>query len=430
MRIDSPVSRISWLSWLIGKYSPRLLSGQSLIGSGWSLLLAAVPGVALTMAIYYFVNTQLLIPRIATVYETVRLPAFDDVTSDAAAADRAIELKWAASGLRPWLKDVMHAPTADYPAMSQALGLFRIPGQRDVPPEYRTELRRQLTGRMKPDPRVPAFLEGFYECFPISVETSSGGEALQALARLEDKRSLRAIEAENQSQAEEKKRFVARYLEAFETEIRGSVRELRRYNGWVQWLTLSVALVTLVIIARRWLLITKLRCSAWSAETAVRSGRAIPPENVWPIGSEVHQIVKHAATAQQQGAPFDAVTDLEHVRAAVNSGTYGLFANLVSTLPALGFVGTILGMGEALTKADGLFASQDKQVVIGQITRGLGYAFDATLVSLGTAIVVSLLLSLLRVVEQRMFREWSGVLALTTTSEKVPQRRHARMSEV
>ena len=68
----------------------------------------------------------------------------------------------------------------------------------------------------------------------------------------------------------------------------------------------------------------------------------------------------------------------------------GLFF-LIGMLPSLGFIGTLLGIGSALTRTNALFAAEGKagrQEAINDITYHLGIAFDTTLV----ALVMSLIL--------------------------------------
>jgi biopolymer transport protein ExbB/TolQ len=65
-------------------------------------------------------------------------------------------------------------------------------------------------------------------------------------------------------------------------------------------------------------------------------------------------------------------------------------------LPSLGFIGTVIGMGEALLQADSLFGSADRQRTIGLMTEQLGYAFDTTLVALLCGLLVSTALAVVR----------------------------------
>ena len=71
-------------------------------------------------------------------------------------------------------------------------------------------------------------------------------------------------------------------------------------------------------------------------------------------------------------------TDVDRLRNGLDHGVYGTFGFMLGLLPSLGFIGTVLGMGNALLAADGLFSAADRQRTIGQITEELGFAFDTT----------------------------------------------------
>jgi biopolymer transport protein ExbB/TolQ len=85
--------------------------------------------------------------------------------------------------------------------------------------------------------------------------------------------------------------------------------------------------------------------------------------------------------------------------------TYRTIEFLISLLPSLGFVGTVIGMGDALLAADGLFSSRDKQQTITHITQQLGYAFDTTLIALIAALLAGVLVVICRIQENRVYTD-------------------------
>ena len=80
--------------------------------------------------------------------------------------------------------------------------------------------------------------------------------------------------------------------------------------------------------------------------------------------------------------------------------SYALLQGFVWAIPVLGFIGTVLGLSEAIGQFSGVLgASKD----VGQIsaalkgvTAGLATAFDTTLVALLAALVVQLLMTVIR----------------------------------
>jgi biopolymer transport protein ExbB/TolQ len=84
--------------------------------------------------------------------------------------------------------------------------------------------------------------------------------------------------------------------------------------------------------------------------------------------------------------------------------SYALLQGFVWAIPVLGFIGTVLGLSEAIGQFSGVLgASQD----VGQIssalkgvTAGLATAFDTTLVALVAALIVQLLMTVMRKSEE------------------------------
>jgi hypothetical protein len=136
--------------------------------------------------------------------------------------------------------------------------------------------------------------------------------------------------------------FLAKVVDRVAQENRAELRSLMRISGWIQWLTVIVFWVVLLLCAKRFVNLNSL---------------AEPANGVRPVDE------------------------------ATQDRVYGAFEFLISLLPSLGFVGTVLGMGDALLTADGLFSTPDKAQAISVITKHLGFAFDTTLVGLVTGMI-------------------------------------------
>jgi len=80
--------------------------------------------------------------------------------------------------------------------------------------------------------------------------------------------------------------------------------------------------------------------------------------------------------------------------------SYSLLQGFVWAIPVLGFIGTVLGLSEAIGQFSGVLGTtQDVSQIsaaLKGVTAGLATAFDTTLVSLVAALVVQLLVTVLR----------------------------------
>ncbi len=87
--------------------------------------------------------------------------------------------------------------------------------------------------------------------------------------------------------------------------------------------------------------------------------------------------------------------------------SYALPKILIWAIPVLGFIGTVLGIGEAIGSFESFIAAsvEDFNVLrdgLSQVTEGLGTAFDTTFLALTISLVVMLPLTLLERLEQRL----------------------------
>lgn len=364
-----------------------------------------LPAFVLTWLIFAGWNS-VTAANIETTFATGQLQDFRKATSSTEAADRAVELKWADPKIRVWLREVMKAPSEACTTRQQAVAIFQSAGPGGPTEAERLELlHAAATGQRKPGLPLPAWLaRGFW----FELKAPTGLELYDAQAKLQDRHWLRTVESTNPILVEEKKKFARCYLDAFAGEMNEPIREMRRLNGWVQWLTVFLALTVLIAVLRRWVLITRLTVSARRARAAVEKHGTLGPHAAVPATSEIGVILDRLGSGAVT-VP-GATEEVLRLRESADAAIYGLFASLSAAIPALGFLGTVIGMGEALLYADGLFSSQDKQRVVGQITQGLGLAFDATLVSLFCAPITVVIQALVRASEYHMFARWVGVL--------------------
>ncbi len=404
-RGSRPRARVAVLPWLVACLLPRFLYPQRLLDPGVFAWRTLVPALGLTWLIFAAWNHQAAL-KIETTFASGQLQDFRDVTSDEGAVVRAIELKWADPKIKNWLREVMKTPSNAFTARQQAVGLFRSSGAGEPTEQERIDLlAATVTGHRESALPVPHWLaQGLW----YKIKASSAAEAFNAQAALGNEHWRRAVDTVNPALADEKKKFAQRFLDAFAAEMNEPIRDMRRLNGWVQWLTILLACTIVVAVLRRRMLILQLSVSAQRAAVDAEKFGGIKPANVFPRGSEIADILQRATTGR---AMVTAILDeLSKLRDSADTAIYGLYASLAAAIPALGFIGTVIGMGAGLLYADGLFSSPDKQRVVGQITQGLGLAFDATLVSLICAPVAVIFQAVARVREQRMFTRWVGAL--------------------
>lgn len=109
----------------------------------------------------------------------------------------------------------------------------------------------------------------------------------------------------------------------------------------------------------------------------------------------VHEDVRDLATRLSERARADAD--------AVES-SYTMLRTFIWAIPILGFIGTVLGIGEAVSGFSNSVASAaDLELMkesIGSVTTGLGVAFDTTLLALVMSIVIMFPISSLQKAEE------------------------------
>jgi biopolymer transport protein ExbB/TolQ len=91
--------------------------------------------------------------------------------------------------------------------------------------------------------------------------------------------------------------------------------------------------------------------------------------------------------------------------------SFGLLNGFLWAIPVLGFIGTVLGLGESISRFSDVLQSQgDISGIVSsltQVTAGLGTAFDTTLLSLVIALVLQLMVSVQKTNEERFLDDCS-----------------------
>jgi biopolymer transport protein ExbB/TolQ len=142
-------------------------------------------------------------------------------------------------------------------------------------------------------------------------------------------------------------------------------------------------------------------------------------------GNPLHGIVKASIVHHLDGKPESELEDkietrVGQVKEDLEKKCYTLLMYLLGALPSLGFIGTLLGIGAALTKTNSLFEASDsvsKQQSMNEITYQLGIAFDTTLIALVASLFVGLIIQWLKGQEFRMIEEFSSKIS----SDIVPE---------
>jgi biopolymer transport protein ExbB/TolQ len=90
-------------------------------------------------------------------------------------------------------------------------------------------------------------------------------------------------------------------------------------------------------------------------------------------------------------------------------GSYSLLKGLIWAIPVLGFIGTVLGLGQAIGEFSGVLAdAQDLSQIkpaLQRVTSGLSTAFDTTMLALTAALFMQMLLTFIRKAEEEMMDE-------------------------
>jgi biopolymer transport protein ExbB/TolQ len=143
---------------------------------------------------------------------------------------------------------------------------------------------------------------------------------------------------------------------------------------------------------------------------------SLTPETARDVLHRLHELVDHPGQFAVLNRIERALSNLDNIGNTADvtailkiqsendeaqvSSSYGLVNGLLWAIPVLGFIGTVLGLGQAIG-AFGITLAQDGNLEgikssLSLVTAGLSTAFDTTLVALVMALILQLLVSFLQ----------------------------------
>lgn len=415
MNQDSRPAATQWGRWLEltatwGKRGAAVLSKLRLVRPGrfieFPIDLASILGAIAICCLLTGTFNSLGNADIRAAYARHIPTALQGATSSADAVNRLIDAGWADESLREWLASAVEA---DQTSAALILRLCQqVASQEKYPRRTAETLERLATG----DPA---------SIFPppsIALRTISGAELVEELRRSDSYLHNSLVK---DVAAEAKRDCLVRLCEDLLAATRSGIRNVRRWNGSCQWLTIALTAFALIMLGRRvWLLHRLSRSgvretappsSAAAATSAPASTSTSTPapapasasrgaQPAWS-DADLAAIPRLLAANSVAGATRAEQTMLlqeesNRLSATVEARVYDPLGFLTGCLPSLGFIGTVVGMGEALLLADSLFGATNRQRVISGMTEQLGYAFDTTLVALLCGLLVGAATALVR----------------------------------
>lgn len=269
--------------------------------------------------------------------------------------EKQAEYKW----VKEWFEAYWNKPVRQ-----QLLGLMKTAIVSTDQAEREELLRKQATGEHR--------FKGFPP-FILEVDSATGSGLWQTQVNYNDGK-LRETLADAPEIRESKAALGLQLASVLAASVRPKHRKIRRMNGAIQWMVLLLGCFLLLKLVVRFV---RLLWTAASGNERLNLYRDVD------LQETCRQLVDASGPAAEERH-----TARVRLRELLKDRFYGRIDTWVGLLPALGFIGTILGMGEALLKADELTTSTDRQAAIQEMTEQLGYAFDTTLVALVTTMIV------------------------------------------
>jgi biopolymer transport protein ExbB/TolQ len=123
--------------------------------------------------------------------------------------------------------------------------------------------------------------------------------------------------------------------------------------------------------------------------------------------------IERALSNLQNIGQVNEVSDILRTQAEYDeeqlTSSYGLLNGFVWAIPVLGFIGTVLGLSQAIAAFGGtLETANDLSVIkdsLKSVTGGLANAFETTLIALMAALIIQLLLTFLQQAELEFLDE-------------------------
>jgi biopolymer transport protein ExbB/TolQ len=182
---------------------------------------------------------------------------------------------------------------------------------------------------------------------------------------------------------------------------------------------------SLVILIFKWLKLGLQRRALDVKVSPDEPGFVISPSTVDEVLRHVHEIaddprnfmvLNRVEVALSNLRNLGRVGDVEEILRAQASQdesqvetSYALIQGFVWAIPVLGFIGTVLGLSQAIGSFTAVLGSSDDVSAItgalGKVTAGLATAFDTTLVALVAALIVQLLMVMIKKSEEEFLDE-------------------------
>lgn len=297
-------------------------------------------------------------------------------------------IRWKVEGLRNWvMQDVEgFSENNPMPAVKLIQGMFATIKTPDVQiKERQRRLKDLITGKMSNKFGIP--------CSWVNVEYTPAERVFDEMANVGggDWRKI----FENDKYTEEKRALIIHCIRMVQNQVNDEIRFMKRFSDSIQWLTILVS----------WILL----CHLLSRYRHIQKVNRLCHKQDWYKAMFQYLHLMSYTPYQRFAAPTPPTPEmLEQARDIVENKIYNSYQFFLNTIPSLGFIGTVLGMGKALLKSDLLFGAQnlqERQQAISNITLELGFAFDTTFVALVAGIIVgAVFLACQRLEWQVMFK--------------------------
>ena len=197
-------------------------------------------------------------------------------------------------------------------------------------------------------------------------------------------------------------------------------------RGPFQYVAVFISFWALLIVLVKWMKIrVQRKALAFRDLTPTEADFVLSPATVGQVLSRLRQecddpsryiLFRRTELALANLKNMGQVGDLDNVLQSLASNdedvmesSYSLVKGLIWAIPVLGFIGTVLGLSQAIAKLGGAFAEMadmDKiRIVMQGVTGGLATAFDTTFVALVAALGIQLLLVAVRKSEEEMMAD-------------------------
>ena len=384
--------------WLVYVRGSQALATNALSASGVDVKSAVIAG-SLTLALYLVLNSILLM-WLSSSYESY-IPAFlAEVKDRNAAVIRMKEKKWiaqnadakAGASILQGLKD----EELKEPLHHWIETAFLNPGMDEVESKLARALKELATG----SPKGWIYLQ---------THITSGAEVYRQLLDLSGG-NMSIVEGD-----EGRKKACIAMIDDLVGAMQRPVRWQLRINGVIQMATVFVGLLVLTAVTRRYLFVTRL-AGNWLfpdiEKTLLQSGNHRGD-------NELRAVVERLRSSSDVDADNLIRTEVDRLSRDTSTEIYELYWFLAGIMPSLGFIGTVVGMSASLMMADRLFAAEDPQLAIGQMTTELGLAFDTTLVALVFGLLAGIPIAAVHAKERTFFREFAtSIMTLRKKSRK------------